>query len=413
MKDVVKKVEHDVPCHRALTVEEQRLFVELVTYAVSKDRMFRVLISYGSVTIVGWSVFIMMFTICTFILSADRTDTLHHHHHHYHHQFPHDNNNNNNGMFHWCIGFMMLQIFFIATHVSAHGSFFEYLNFRVGNARLGNAPLIKLAAFVHHHINVKGMGEWIPFFSYTADHSLLSPASRRKITRTTKKNGADQLSKSHPHSSGWNNIVAAHWSGYSSLSKPHVASLVYFVLLPFMCSRFGLDYWAVMRIVSGYECAVLFLPYAHGWEHIPPNLFPFVVRHTLHALEWIGVIWSRRQHSGHHDYSSFEVYQDFGSSGLSMFVLRKLDPLITRWYRLQFRDALKLKVYVADLIEPCERAICILLVLGVPILALFYVDPLLLFMFLFIAPALVMLAHHLRKPHILSGFLEHVTYSFF
>jgi hypothetical protein len=196
-------------------------------------------------------------------------------------------------------GVLALQLWFVASHTAAHAFMLEYDQHAPGSARLHSFRISQLPiyffAFYHHHHTWDD--DWAPFLSY-------NDATRSRIW----------------DHAGTRGVIASHWVDYSHL--PYLLPDGH--VLPIPATLLAVAGYALLVVraryfapfLVGYELAVLLLPLAHGWQHIPHSRYGPWLAALLGAIESLGLIANRVDHQPHHVHTGDTVYQSFSSSGL-------------------------------------------------------------------------------------------------
>jgi hypothetical protein len=219
------------------------------------------------------------------------------------------------------LGIFTLQIVFVITHVMAHALFLEYDQHVPGNARC-TWPIVYYYAFYHHHHSK--IDNWVPCLSYyTPD--------------------------------GYRGVVVSHWHTYTFLASERIIIILLFVWINPLFAVYS----------YGYEIAVLLLPYAHGWQHIPHEKFSIFIRVIFTFLEKIYLVAGKEDHDSHHIHTHRTVYQDFSSSGLYM---KYIDKMINYIWDKSYYEAIKTKrklydVLVEKLVYVKKMSVLFLLIL--------------------------------------------------
>ena len=138
---------------------------------------------------------------------------------------------------------------------------------------------------------------------------------------------------------GSRNVLVSHWHGFSLVLQRETLILVALISSIFPDT--------ILYFV-GFEFAVLLLPIAHGWQHIPQHRNGRIVQTLFMCLESLGLVANKTAHRKHHNYRGATVYQDFSSSGLYS---AKIDAAVNRFWDRAFHgpnrpfDNMKTTIY--------------------------------------------------------------------
>lgn len=196
-------------------------------------------------------------------------------------------------------GVLALQLWFVASHTAAHAFMLEYDQHAPGRPRLHAFRISQLPiyffAFYHHHHTWED--DWAPFMSY-------NDAAKSRIWEHAGTRG----------------VIASHWVNYSHLPylipDGHVLPTPVTLLVVAGYAQLVVRARYFAPFLAGYELAVLLLPLAHGWQHIPHSRYGPWLAALLQLVERLGLIANRTDHRPHHVHTGETVYQSFSSSGL-------------------------------------------------------------------------------------------------
>lgn len=285
--------------HRNLNNAERELFVGTYRDVEKNDLVFR-FIRQSDKTMFVWFISILAFVTYSFIKTIELYQIAYF-------------------LMVSALGIIALQIIFVATHMEAHSLFLEYEQHVPGNIRLPNWVVYYYAFYHHHHT----MGDnWAPFLSYH------NPQGAR-------------------------NVAAAHWASFSMLTSRRILIVI----------AFGYMFPPSLAYFAGYEIGCLLLPFAHKWQHIPPEKHDIISRILFTFLEKIGLLANHDDHEAHHKHNHPTVYQDFSSSGL---YAKWIDPLLNKSWDWAFYEALRTNDVPYTIIGPYIWSIERIIVIGIP-----------------------------------------------
>ena len=301
----------NLPKHRFLNDEEQKNFILKYREIEAKYPLFN-LVRKSRFHMWLWFLYIVLFLIYSIVQNI--------------------NNNIGVNIIVFVFGIIGLQIVFVASHIKAHAFFLEYENHIPSSTSIIKSTkdripdnVVYYYAFYHHHHTKSN--NWAPLLSYY-------------------------------NYDGANNVAVAHWISYTMLGSARIILVI------------GLSFISPLTLLyySGYEIAVIMLPFAHRWQHIDKSEQNMGIKLFFTILEFCGIVANRGDHKRHHIHNGPTVYQDFSSSGI---YAKYVDNLINKFWDYNYYKAVKNGRYVSDYIAPCSWFCVRFILIIIPFLFIF------------------------------------------